>query len=73
MLQAPIYQDKIIHCLIRWEMSPCACASVSVRSGEKCGNEGGEHEKERASDVRQSNEARWQRLSKLERETAPFA
>lgn len=54
-------------------MSPCACASVSVRSGEKCGNEGGEHEKERASDVRQSNEARWQRLSKLERETAPFA
>lgn len=73
MLQAPIYQDKIIHYLIRWDMSPCACASVSVRGGEKCGNEGGEHEKEPASDVRRSNEARRPRRSKLEGETAPFA
>lgn len=31
VLHAPIYQDKIIHYLIRWEMSPCACHSVCVR------------------------------------------
>lgn len=41
-------------------MSPCACASVSVRGGEKCGDEGGEHEKE-------------PRRSQLEGETALFA
>lgn len=73
VLQAPIYQDKIIHYLIRWDMSPCACASVSVRGGEKCGNKGGEHEKEPASDVRRFNEAWRPRRSKLEGETAPFA
>lgn len=43
---------------------------ASVRSGEKCSAEGGEHEEERASDVRQANEARRQRWSKLEAETA---
>lgn len=32
VLQAPIYQDKIIHYLIRWEMSPCACVCA-------CGDE----------------------------------
>lgn len=73
VLQAPIYQDKIIHYLIRWEMSPCACASVSAHSSGKRGDEGGGHEKEPAWDVRQSNEARWQRLSELEGERAPFA
>lgn len=49
-------------------MSPRACASMSLRSGD----EGGEHEKEQTSDVRQSNGAGRQRLSKLEEETAPF-
>lgn len=29
VLQAPIYQDKIIHYLIRWEMSPCGSVCVS--------------------------------------------
>lgn len=32
---------------VTWEMSPCACATASVRSGEKCGDEHGEHDKER--------------------------
>lgn len=67
MLQAPIYQDKIIHYLIRWEMSPCACAYVCVCV---CGSERGDvarkQGEEQASDVRQSNEALRQRSSKLE-------
>lgn len=69
MLQAPIYQDKIIHYLIRWEMSPCACAYVCV---SECGDAVRKQKEERASDVRQTNEAARQRLSKLEGEIAPF-
>lgn len=62
MLQAPIYQDKIIHYLIRWEMSPCAYAHVCM-CGSECSDVVRKQGEKQTSDVRQSNEAARQRLA----------
>lgn len=69
VLQAPIYQDKIIHYLIRWEMSPCAYAHVCM-CGSECSDVVRKQGEKQTSDVRQSNEAARQRLSKLEGENS---
>lgn len=68
VLQAPIYQDKIIHYLIRREMSPSVCVCVWVSVSE-CGDMVRKQGEQLDSDVRRCNEAARQRLSKLVGET----